>query len=181
MLSWKRRTSTSNKQLKSRSLLEKMSTFVAEIPVTEAQAATFNSFKKTLQEMQLLTEIHDDIYLLRFLRARQFNIQDSLKMFMDCQAWRNESKVDETVKQFVFTEEKDVMRLYPRYYHKTDKIGRSVYIESLGTMDTDELFRVTTKERLMTHLVREFEKYTRYSLVYEIGTFSFDSQVYLIF
>jgi hypothetical protein len=37
----------------------------------------------------------DDAYLLRFLRARKFNLKDTEKMWMDFIQWRQENHVDE--------------------------------------------------------------------------------------
>jgi hypothetical protein len=46
-----------------------------------------------------------------------------------------------------------VQEVYPHNYHKTDKKGRPIYIERLGLMKIDELFKVTTEERLVKHYI----------------------------
>ncbi|KAJ3304717.1 cytosolic factor, phosphatidylinositol/phosphatidylcholine transfer protein [Kappamyces sp. JEL0829] len=120
----------------------------------------FSQFKEILTLTGKLNASHNDILLMRFLRARQLNVQNALKMFQESEEWRAKMNVDKIVTTFRFHEHEAVSMLYPRYYHKTDKLGRSVYIESLGRMDVDKLFQVTSKERLIQHLVREFEKYT---------------------
>ena len=40
-------------------------------------------------------EQYDDAYLLRFLRARKFDLKKTLKMFDDFIAWRKKMGVDE--------------------------------------------------------------------------------------
>lgn len=42
---------------------------------------------------------------------------------------------------------------YPCYYHKTDKDGRPIYIEQLGKIDLNELFKITTEDRMINNLV----------------------------
>lgn len=38
---------------------------------------------------------------------------------------------------------------YPRYYHKTDKLGRPIYFEIMGRLDVKQLFAVTNTDRLL--------------------------------
>lgn len=89
--------------------------------------------------------------------------------------WRVDFKVDEVVKEFVYSEAEEVSKLYKRYHHKTDKLGRPIYFEifkqvlsSLAKqrkqMDLKKLMSVTSEERLVQHHVREYEKFTRYKL-----------------
>lgn len=52
-------------------------------------------------------------------------------------------------------------KLEDRFYHKTDKDGRPLYIEQLGKLDLNELYKVTTPERQMQSLVVEYEKFQR--------------------
>ncbi len=36
----------------------------------------------------------DDVYLLRFLRARKFDLQETNKMWMEFIKWRNKNEID---------------------------------------------------------------------------------------
>ena len=47
---------------------------------------------------------------------------------------------------------------YPQYYHKTDKDGRPVYIEQLGNIDLNAMYKITTGDRMLQNLVVEYEK-----------------------
>lgn len=51
-----------------------------------------------------------------------------------------------------------MMQYYPQYYHKIDKEGRPVYIESLGKVDFEAIRKITTEERMLQNLVVEYEK-----------------------
>lgn len=46
---------------------------------------------------------------------------------------------------------------YPHFFHKTDKLGRPVYIEILGDLKIDEMFKITTPERLIQYQVKLYE------------------------
>ncbi|KAA1075316.1 cytosolic factor, phosphatidylinositol/phosphatidylcholine transfer protein [Puccinia graminis f. sp. tritici] len=104
---------------------------------------------------------HDDATLLRFLRARKFDLAKSKLMFIDCEKWRKEFKVDELYNTFEYPEKKDVDAIYPQFYHKTDQDGRPLYIEQLGKLDLTKLYKVTTPERQLQRLVVEYERFLR--------------------
>ncbi|KAI4213492.1 MAG: hypothetical protein LQ351_003993 [Letrouitia transgressa] len=100
----------------------------------------------------------DTLSMLRFLRARKFNVQHSRQMFIDCEKWRKDFGVDELVRNFNYKEKPEVFEYYPQYYHKTDKDGRPVYIERLGGIDLNALYKITSAERMLQNLVVEYEK-----------------------
>ncbi|GAA6012655.1 hypothetical protein JCM10207_009070 [Rhodosporidiobolus poonsookiae] len=106
-------------------------------------------------------EKHDDAMLLRFLRARKFDLPKAKEMWINTQKWKASFRVDELYETFDYKEKEQVAKFYPRFYHKTDKDGRPVYIEQLGKLDLNELYKVTTPERQMQSLVVEYEKFQR--------------------
>ncbi|KAK4549105.1 hypothetical protein LTR36_007561 [Oleoguttula mirabilis] len=102
----------------------------------------------------------DTLTMLRFLRARKFDVQLSKKMYEESEKWRKEfgGGVDHLVRTFEYKEKPQVFNYYPQYYHKTDKEGRPVYIESLGKVDLEAMRKITTDERMLENLVVEYEK-----------------------
>jgi hypothetical protein len=42
--------------------------------------------------------------------------------FVDCENWRKETKLDETLPTWEYPEKEEVFKWYPQYYHKTDKV-----------------------------------------------------------
>jgi len=74
----------------------------------------------------------DDAYLLRFLRARKFNLKDTEKMWTDFILWRQKNHVDTLVGNYYFPELPALRKLYPHGYHKFDKKYRPIYIERQG-------------------------------------------------
>jgi hypothetical protein len=127
--------------------------------LTPEQQHALDEFKELIKAEGIFAEErHDDNLLLRFLRARKFNIPNTHKMFLDCENWRKELKVDELRQSFVFEEEEAVAECYPRYYHNVDKAGRPIYIENVGAIDIKTLFKVTDEDRMTKQHVLSYEK-----------------------
>ena len=57
--------------------------------------------------------------------------------------------IQQILEDFDFPEYAEVRKLYPRLYHKTDKLGRPIYIERVGIVDVKQLWKVTTSERML--------------------------------
>lgn len=126
---------------------------------TKEQDAAVHQLRMLL-ERDGYTKNLDTLSLLRFLRARKFNVELSKHMFTDCEKWRAEfgGGVDNLVRTFEYKERAEVFKYYPQYYHKTDREGRPVYIEQLGKVDLDAMRRITTDDRMLQNLVCEYEK-----------------------
>jgi len=114
--------------------------------------------KEAEEEGWFVPERMDDATLLRFLRARRFDVPKAKAMLVSAEQWRKDEKIDELARTFEFTEKKDVDRYYPQYYHKIDKDGRPVYIERLGKLDFKALYAVTSQDRLLKRLISEYER-----------------------
>ncbi|KAL1973137.1 hypothetical protein VTN31DRAFT_6679 [Thermomyces dupontii] len=113
---------------------------------------------RMMLEAEGYTERLDTLTLLRFLRARKFDVEAAKTMFIECEKWRKEFGTDEIAQTFEYTEKPQVFEYYPQYYHKTDKDGRPVYIEKLGNIDLNAMYKITTSERMLQNLVYEYEK-----------------------
>ncbi|CUA70373.1 Sec14 cytosolic factor [Rhizoctonia solani] len=128
--------------------------------LTPEQEQTLSQFKKEIQdEGYFVPERHDDPTLLRFLRARKFDLVKSKEMFVACEKWRKDFGVADIVHNFDFPEKAKVDEYYPQFYHKTDKDGRPVYVERLGKVDLKALGAITTQDRQLKNLVLEYERF----------------------
>ncbi|KND89300.1 Sec14 cytosolic factor, partial [Tolypocladium ophioglossoides CBS 100239] len=125
--------------------------------LTEEQIAQVHQLRMML-ESEGYTDRLDTLTMLRFLRARKFDVALSKKMFVECEKWRKDTKLDETVPIWNYEEKPKVARYYKQFYHKTDNDGRSIYIETLGGIDLDAIKRDTSMERMLINLAVEYER-----------------------
>ena len=65
--------------------------------MNKSQYETLEKFKDKILKEGILTEFgnYDDVYLLRFLRARKFDLEKTFLMFNNFLKWRIENEVDQ--------------------------------------------------------------------------------------
>lgn len=131
--------------------------------LTAEQAAALKRLRELLEAAGYKERL-DDSTLLRFLRARKFDVALAKEMFINCENWRVKFGTNTIMKDFHYDEKPLVARFYPQYYHKTDKDGRPVYFEELGKVNLTEMYKLTTEERMLKNLVWEYESVVNYRL-----------------
>ncbi|KAL6567105.1 hypothetical protein OROMI_015509 [Orobanche minor] len=134
------------------------SIFVEEF-FDEQEEKAVSLFRRALIERDLLPSRHNDYHtILRFLKARKFDLDKAVHMWAEMLKWRKENGVDSIIQDFLYDEFEQVQQHYPHGYHGVDKEGRPVYIERLGKVEPSKLMRVTTVDRFLKYHIQGFEK-----------------------
>jgi hypothetical protein len=83
------------------------------------------NFKRKILEKNILNDFSefDDFIMLKFLRARKFVLQNAIEMFKNYINWRKSMNVDSLI-DYRFDCLKELKKVYPHGYHKTDKLVR---------------------------------------------------------
>jgi hypothetical protein len=94
--------------------------------LNQTQYDNLQKFKTRILKENLLEDFtyYDDVYLLRFLRARKFDLEKAFLMISEFFKWRAREKVDEAI-NYKYDEIYEVKRFYPHSYHKTDKLVKN--------------------------------------------------------
>ena len=140
----------------------KASGFYDELNKTQFDA--LQTWKGQLKDGNVIEnfEIYDDLFLLRFLRARKFDLEKTMEMFKKFLQWRIDMHVDELRESFEMDNLIEIKKLYPHGYHRTDKLGRPVYIELYDKTDVNGLFKVTTEEKMVKYYIKQYERQMKY-------------------
>ncbi|XP_024522005.1 phosphatidylinositol/phosphatidylcholine transfer protein SFH1-like isoform X2 [Selaginella moellendorffii] len=120
----------------------------------ESQNEALERLQKLLGDRQIQGDVDT---LVRFLKARSFDVWKAKAMYEAMLQWRAEVRADAIKQEFDFQERDATQELYPRFYHKVDKLGRPIYIERLGKLRLEELFKVTSMERMLLDHIKEWE------------------------
>lgn len=109
----------------------------------EEQEHRVEQFRQILEQRGAWDPSKQDYYiLLRFLRARDYNYEKALKMFLDHLEWRKKYQVDTIMEDFQYDEVEGFLQYYPQGYHNTDKLGRPIYIQEFGKINYARLIKV---------------------------------------
>jgi len=124
---------------------------------SEQQLKVLAEFRDRARAMGCSDPPYDDVYFLRFLRARKFDLEKSTNMWKNYINWRAERNVDE-IKKMDFSDVNRAKQYYPHLWFRTDKLGRPVFYERLGKLSFDKLTKEVSTERLELHFIQDYER-----------------------
>ncbi|XP_063220835.1 SEC14-like protein 1 isoform X2 [Bacillus rossius redtenbacheri] len=92
-------------------------------------------------------KVPSDQTLLRFLRARDFNVEKAREMLSQSLLWRKKHQVDRILSEYSVPQV--VTDYFPGGWHNCDKDGQPLYILRLGQMDVKGLIKSIGEEGLL--------------------------------
>jgi len=123
------------------------------------QLQVLSEFQAEIRKMGITDPIYNDSYLLRFLRARNFDLPKTLQMWKSFIQWRKDNNV-ENVLELEFPEINDAKKYYAHGFFKTDKSGRPIYIERVGTIRLDKFEQIMSLDRFKAFCMQKYERLT---------------------
>ncbi|CAN0316300.1 unnamed protein product [Lampetra fluviatilis] len=96
-------------------------------------------------------KIPKDEHILRFLRARDFNVDKAKEMLCQSLSWRKQYQVDYLLETWGLPPA--LADYYAGGWHYQDRDGRPLYILRLGQMDTKGLVKAMGEESLLRHVL----------------------------
>ncbi|PIO27755.1 hypothetical protein AB205_0123940 [Aquarana catesbeiana] len=118
--------------------------------LTPLQESCLIRLRQWLQETHK-GKIPKDEHILRFLRARDFNIDKSREILCQSLTWRKQHQVDYLLS--TWNPPQVLQDFYAGGWHHHDKDGRPLYMLRLGQMDTKGLVRALGEESLLRHVL----------------------------
>ncbi|KAH8739453.1 SEC14 domain containing protein [Cryptosporidium ryanae] len=124
-----------------------------ELDVSEQQLKlsllleNFNTRKDDISEL-------DYRLFLRFLKARQFNVDKATLMLRNYFTWREKNNISEIINN---TQVPIKLELYPRAYHGVDKLGRPIYVDCIGISNIKKLLELYPEMNFFNHWIYEYE------------------------
>eukprot|EP01071_Lankesteria_metandrocarpae_P004430 Lankesteria_metandrocarpae@DN3541_c1_g1_i1.p2 len=99
----------------------------------------------------------DDEWWIRFLRARDLSIDESVKMIHEDIHWRLTNDVD-SILNTSLTYAPFVRQYYPHGYHGVDRQGRPIYIDCIGRADATTILKGVSLDEMMNVYIQEYEQ-----------------------
>ncbi|KAL3070387.1 hypothetical protein niasHT_032177 [Heterodera trifolii] len=106
--------------------------------LTPLEESRLCELKYGLQSMHK-GKMPNDAHLLRFLRARDFDVQKATQLTLNSLLWRKQHKIDSLLDDFV--PPAVFKKYFPGGWHHNDSEGRPLFILRLGQMDIKGLLR----------------------------------------
>ncbi|CDR44450.1 hypothetical protein NBRC10512_000053 [Rhodotorula toruloides] len=109
--------------------------------LTTQQQAVLDKFKQRLEERGYYRPArdgkkpsHEENTLVRFLRARKFDVNGAYEQFTAAEDWRKGQRVDELYDTFPLDEFEMARELYPQWTGRRDKQGLPLYVFEVGAL-----------------------------------------------
>ncbi|CAG7927530.1 unnamed protein product [Penicillium olsonii] len=110
--------------------------------LTTEQEQSLEEFKKVCAERKYYTPAgengpasHGDATMLRFLRARKFDVEGAWAQFKDTEDWRKDNAIDALYENIGVDSYEAARRMYPQWTGRRDRRGIPVYVFEIRHLD----------------------------------------------
>ncbi|XP_035707355.1 SEC14-like protein 2 [Folsomia candida] len=154
-----------------------------DVTLTRKQKAVLDQFKESVKGRLPQEYMYEDIYLIRWLRAKDFRLKDAENMIMQNVAWRKENQMDNVLKE----DWSDFRKEYKYWIDGVDKEGRPILIIDVGEWDLrkasvtgqakrlgryiDSIYE-EINEKVRTMRLVEGKNVTQYLHIFDLGGFN---------
>lgn len=121
--------------------------------LTEQQMTALDELRANVDD--ILRPSHDDYFLLRWLRARNFNVAQAEAMLRENLQWRKQNNIDTILDDYEPTEV--LKKYYPGGLVGHDKEGCPLWIIPFGYTDIKGLFYSVKKSDFIRHIIQQLE------------------------
>lgn len=121
--------------------------------LSDEQIAALDQLRTNVDD--ILMPSHDDYFLLRWLRARNFNVSQAESMLRENLQWRKQNSVDTILDDYEPTEV--LKKYYPGGLIGHDKEGCPLWIIPFGYTDIKGLFYSVKKSDFVKHIIQQLE------------------------
>jgi hypothetical protein len=138
-------------------------TYIEDLTLTASEKKSLDKFKEIVADRLPHEYMKHDAYLIRWLRAKYFNIRDAEKMLMDNVKWRKENNMD-TIHQEDFS---DIEKDYKYHLESRDKEGKPLLYVNGGNWDLRNIAVTGKRERFNRYIDKTLDDAC--GLVRELG------------
>ncbi|KAK2756540.1 hypothetical protein FQN54_005433 [Arachnomyces sp. PD_36] len=112
-------------------------------PAVSAEEAA-SSGEKEEGETGAKEASHDDATLLRFLRARRFDVNGALEQFKTTEEWRAENRLDDLYANIDVNAYEESRQVYPQWTGHRDRRGIPVYVFVIKNLNSKNMAAYTS-------------------------------------
>ncbi|EZF29842.1 hypothetical protein H109_06579 [Trichophyton interdigitale MR816] len=114
--------------------------------LSEKQAEALEAFKQQCVERKIYTPAqdgqaasHDDSTLLRFLRARRFDVNGALGQFQATEDWRRDNEINKLYENFDVYSYEEARKVYPQWTGRRDRRGIPIYVYTIKDLNSKNM------------------------------------------
>lgn len=125
--------------------------------VSPEQKQVYDKFKDHVENTQNINNsLYDEWFMLRFCRARKFDLPKVILMFENYHKWQEENKIFDLVKQDWSDITSQQSSTFPHSYFGVTKTGVPVYIERYSKIDIHKMISDFSEERITNYYINSY-------------------------